>query len=243
MRRDETTMTTAPFGTRDDIRDAEIQQQRQQLANRETQRAEQTRRSEEARRVLEDPHAVAPVALARKLLGTGTAHSSALIELVPSLPGNLPIRVLVSRTTHGAVDVGASLRIVANILAESGGAYASPSGRFWAQPVFDPFGTGLRMPDALPALNEPIYAVRSHDVDVTIEHEPSDDERACALELGRETVDALGPSKVRARDLAAALRTALATGPHAIEALAVALEEHGRPAQSPPDDHEPPRAA
>lgn len=238
-------MSHPTFGTRDDIRDAAraaAHHNAQARAAEANERSTRERRRAEMR-AAEDgsPPLVLGRAWVRQAAGL---CEFALVDRQPS-----PIRVTLARGE--AVDpvqlVGVMRTIGATLLEHQG--YSEPGGSLWKRGVIDPFGGGgAAIPENVPAIGEPLYA-SGLALDVT--HEPSDEDRASALAAAHEAVAMLATTKSRARDLAAALRLALAAGPHAVEAIALALDEHGRPAGEPtpptppttPTTNEPPRAA
>lgn len=111
-----------------------------------------------------------------------------------------------------------ALRGLASTMIEAG-SFSQPESRIWAQRVVDPFGSGPFTPaeNVLP-VGSPLYTSAPPPA-------PSPEELAGAADAANAAVVALAPTKAKARDLAAALRAAIATGPHALEALAAALEE------------------
>lgn len=144
------------------------------------------------------------------------------LVLVDKLPGDLPMRLLIGRGR--AVDptlVVGTFRALGATLIEAG-SFAEPTSRFWQSGVIDPFsGGGTFTPPAdLPPVDSPLYTSAPDETAPR-----TDEERAGDLDRARRAVDALAPTKAKARDLAAALRAALATGPESIDAFALALEE------------------
>lgn len=228
---------TIPFGAGNDIAEGMRRQNERQLAERLAAAADQRARE---KRVADQraQHGV-PNVLGRLLVRQGSG--SLLVELVDHSP--VPIRVLLARDqTVEPVHITGMFRTLGLTILEHSG-YAEPSARIWTLGTLDPTGGGSGpTPQELPPVGAPLF---ESEAAIDVEHEPSDEERAHALDAARETLAALGPTKARARDLAAALRHALELGPHAIEALALVLDEHGRPAgePTPPTTTEPPRAA
>lgn len=238
-------MSTSP-PIRDDIRDGEIARARQELRNKEIRAAEQeqlAREREAAQRRAAELGLGPPTSLARTVV---IRNGAIVVDLVDALPPTVIARVQLSRETARSLELTIGMaQSLRGVFAEAG-SIERPESRFWTAPKHDPLGgaPGYVLPPLAPVPG-PLFVV---DEPVHVEHEPSAEERARATASATATVEALATTKGRARDLAASLREALASGEHAVLALVDALEAYGAPAApitppTPPTTNEPPRAA
>lgn len=229
------TNSPIPFGQANDIAEGWRRQNARQLAERLAAAADQ--RAREKRVADQRAQRGVPNVLGRLLVRQGSG--SLLVELVDHSP--VPIRVLLARdqTVEPVHITGMFKTLGLTILEHSG--YAEPSARVWTLGTLDPTGGGSGpTPQELPPVGAPLF---ESEAAIDVEHEPTEDARAQAMELARVAVDGLAPTRSRARHFAAMLRAALDTGDHAVLALVSALEERAGIAPTTEDENEPPRAA